>query len=123
MHDPYNPYTYLAKKPRKPIQFCKACSQPYLGKLTVQTYCKPCKPSISKAQIAAVITVRKARLAGDLPPPNKLKCVDCGKPAYCYDHRDYSKPLQVDAVCASCNKYRGAAKTEASEVVLDDGFI
>ena len=29
--------------------------------------------------------------------------------AYDYDHRDYSKPLEVDPVCRRCNQMRGPA--------------
>ena len=47
---------------------------------------------------------------GDLPPIKYLKCVDCGKDAFCYDHRDYRKPLKVDPVCKSCDGKRGAAE-------------
>jgi hypothetical protein len=36
-------------------------------------------------------------------------CTDCGKPARMYDHRDYTKTLEVDPVCGSCNQKRGAA--------------
>ena len=38
-----------------------------------------------------------------------LICVDCGNGADVYDHRDYSRPLQVAAVCHSCNQLRGPA--------------
>lgn len=44
-----------------------------------------------------------------LPRPDTLKCVDCGEQANCYDHRDYAKPLDVDAVCGRCNRLRGPA--------------
>ena len=47
---------------------------------------------------------------GKLKHPTLLKCVDCGKPATEYDHRDYSKPLNVDPVCHSCNLKRGPGK-------------
>ena len=46
---------------------------------------------------------------GILPRPSTLNCVDCGNAAHGYDHRDYSKPLDVVPVCRSCNKIRGAA--------------
>ena len=36
-----------------------------------------------------------------------IACVDCGEKATDYDHRDYSKPLKVDAVCHKCNVRRG----------------
>lgn len=39
-----------------------------------------------------------------------IACVDCEAPASCYDHRDYNFPLQVEAVCSSCNKKRGSGK-------------
>jgi len=38
-----------------------------------------------------------------------IPCVDCGKPAQGYDHRDYRKPLDVDPVCNPCNRTRGTA--------------
>lgn len=34
-------------------------------------------------------------------------CIDCGKPAQCYDHRNYYYPMRVDPVCQSCNAKRG----------------
>ena len=43
-------------------------------------------------------------------PHVHVHCVDCGQPATCYDHRDYDKPLDVRAVCQSCNLRRGPAK-------------
>lgn len=36
---------------------------------------------------------------GELKPATAFACVDCGKPAQCYGHRDYSKPLDVEPVC------------------------
>lgn len=44
---------------------------------------------------------------GALPHVLSLMCVDCGKPAHSYDHRDYTKPLDVVPVCSSCNNRRG----------------
>lgn len=57
--------------------------------------------------------VAKAVRAGDLYhlPHPWVHCVDCGKPAIRYDHRDYSKPLDVRAVCGGCNWQRGQAKS------------
>lgn len=54
--------------------------------------------------------VRDAVLNGNLLPAKLLSCTDCGKPAVLYDHRDYSKPLDVQPVCKSCNNKRGSAK-------------
>ncbi|MBB5414068.1 hypothetical protein [Paraburkholderia atlantica] len=53
--------------------------------------------------------VRRATQEGSLPAPSALKCSDCGCQASVYDHRDYNKPLDVDAVCQSCNLKRGPA--------------
>ena len=53
--------------------------------------------------------VARAVLKGDLPDVKTLVCVDCGSPATCYDHRDYSYPLAGDPVCRSCNSSRGKA--------------
>ena len=33
-------------------------------------------------------------------------CIDCGKRAVVYDHRDYNKPLDVVPVCISCNSLK-----------------
>ena len=51
--------------------------------------------------------VRRAILNGDLPHPSNLACVDCGAEATDYEHRDYSKPLDVEPVCHPCNMKRG----------------
>ncbi|MBO1748925.1 hypothetical protein [Stenotrophomonas indicatrix] len=37
-------------------------------------------------------------------------CVDCGSKAEEYDHRDYSRPFDVEPVCRACNRKRGTAK-------------
>jgi hypothetical protein len=42
-----------------------------------------------------------------LQPAATKKCVDCGNPAECYDHRDYTRPLKVEPVCKACNNRRG----------------
>ena len=47
---------------------------------------------------------------GFLPHPSEKKCMDCGKQATEYDHRNYDYPLGVDAVCRSCNVLRGKAQ-------------
>jgi hypothetical protein len=54
--------------------------------------------------------VRRAIATGKLVDPKTLLCVDCGEQAYCYDHRDWSKPLDVDPVCRAHNRKRGPAK-------------
>lgn len=44
---------------------------------------------------------------GRLPKASTLLCVDCGKKAHDWDHRDYNKPLDLEPVCAKCNQARG----------------
>lgn len=64
---------------------------------------------------AASSAVNAAVKSGRLPPPSTCACADCGKPARDYDHRDYSKPLDVQPVCRSCNKLRGPAIHRAQQ--------
>ena len=48
---------------------------------------------------------------GDLPRLDGLvPCADCAAPAREYDHRDYTKPLQVEPVCRRCNQKRGLGR-------------
>jgi hypothetical protein len=64
-------------------------------------------PIAVKAHYQVALAVYQGRLP-QLRWGHNIMCVDCGKyPASCYDHRDYTKPLDVDPVCGSCNKLRG----------------
>ena len=72
-------------------------------------YCPPCKQGIHRIQRNTSAKVSRAISNGILKHPSKLKCVDCGKKAQCYDHRDYAKPLDVVPVCSPCNVKRGTA--------------
>lgn len=61
---------------------------------------------MGQAHSAVAYAIKKSVL----PPINKdTKCVDCGGQAKHYDHRDYNKPLEVEAVCQKCNMRRGPA--------------
>jgi len=53
--------------------------------------------------------VANAVKSGFLPKADTQVCVDCGKQARVYDHRDYFLPLNVEPVCYGCNKARGPA--------------
>lgn len=57
----------------------------------------------------AASLVAKAVRLGELRRPSEFACVDCGRAACQYDHRDYTKPLDVVPVCRSCNVMRGPA--------------
>ena len=51
--------------------------------------------------------LQSAKKSGKIPTHVGLDCADCGAEAIGYDHRDYSKPLDVDPVCYGCNAKRG----------------
>lgn len=57
----------------------------------------------------AHLEVARAIRRGELPRPSDFPCADCGGAAIEYDHRDYSKPLEVAPVCRRCNVRRGPA--------------
>lgn len=61
-------------------------------------------------QRTAMSMVAKAKAQGLLPAlDGAIGCADCDRPAFVYDHRDYSRPLDVVPVCESCNRKRGTA--------------
>ena len=70
---------------------------------------------IDDLEIRRIMRNRAGRLLsealarGKIPQARRFRCVDCGKAATEYDHRDYGKPLDVQPVCHSCNMYRGPA--------------
>lgn len=68
-------------------------------------------------QSYAQAAVRRARLAGILPDlsTGEYACTDCSGVASQYDHRDYSRPLDVEPVCAGCNHRRGKASIPTAD--------
>ena len=62
----------------------------------------------SRVRAKAAQAVARAVREGLLIPPKQLICVDCGANAFCYDHRDYTKPLDVAPVCKRCDCLRGS---------------
>lgn len=79
-------------------RFCEPCAE--------QRRRKPELRGLGGNEMARKI-FRYAVKLGFLQPASGFDCVDCGKPAECYDHRDYSKPLDVEPVCIPCNSSRG----------------
>jgi len=75
------------------------------------------------ANAKACAIVAKAIKTGDLEPVKNHKCVDCGRQATEYDHRDYRKPLEVEPVCRSCNRKRGPALGEHYNTGKHNGVI
>jgi hypothetical protein len=74
-------------------------------------YCQPCKEQrdecVAMFKGDARLAVTRAIRRGEIADPNTLVCMDCGKQAAEYDHRNYHKPLDVQPVCKSCNRKRG----------------
>lgn len=64
------------------------------------------RPLVRKAMEAVAAAVRRGALRN--PRRESVQCTDCGGRATDYDHRDYTRPLDVVPVCRSCNKLRGA---------------
>lgn len=71
--------------------------------------CGPCVYPHGRLRVDAAQVLFKAVHSGQVPPAKGQQCVDCGRDADRYDHRDYSQPLNVQPVCASCNTKRGPA--------------
>lgn len=90
---------------------CKACSASISDRPRNAVMCRACRRARQHDPVrqAAHKAVADARRRGELPAPSTLACADCGGAATDYDHREYAKPLQVDAVCRGCNLRRGSA--------------
>lgn len=94
-------FQYFASSAR--VRFCDECLERRRAR-RASAYCDALPLAWRAHQ-----KVRRAVVSGQLPRVKTLTCVDCGKPARCYDHRDYTKPLDVAPVCFSCNTRRGPA--------------
>lgn len=91
---------------------CIMCGEKFICRRTVilRTTCYKCMPKWTSLRRRAQNAVRKAVREGRLPDWRHLACVDCGRPSIGYEHRDYSKKLDVVPICVSCNYKRGPAK-------------
>ena len=92
-------------------KLCADCNQEITGREPSARFCWGCSKLRPKknGQAQAAYQVNKAVRNGILPSASTLICVDCGKPAQCYEHRDYNKPLEVVPTCKGCNIRRGPA--------------
>ena len=90
-------------------RFCKLCQVNIEMRDSRAVFCFKCTDEKGKRTggTRAIYLVKKAIKNGILLPLENLLCVDCGKQAKCYDHRDYNKPLEVVPVCKKCNRIRG----------------
>ncbi len=92
-------------------RLCQCCQEADISHRPPRTlYCLACRnsgrvllmPTRARAFTAQLVS------AGVIPRADSLACKDCGQPASEYDHRDYAKPWEVEAVCPACNTKRGA---------------
>lgn len=72
---------------------------------------------------AAQNVVAQLKRLGKLDDAKQFPCVDCGRRAVEYDHRDYNRPDDVVPVCRSCNLQRGPAVPVVGSVkrLIDHG--
>lgn len=75
-------------------------------------FCRACTSLRTRlnGRSAACAAVARAIREQRLSPASHFCCTDCGAPAQEYDHRDYSKPLDVEPVCRPCNGRRGPGR-------------
>ncbi len=98
---------------------CEAYGEPMRGKIALMGEQRiEWNRLRSRAAQAVKRAIKNGRLA-DLKK-SVVACVDCGNRATMYDHRDYSKPLEVFPVCGSCNIRRG---TNAPTLLVVENFM
>jgi len=83
---------------------CGYCHEP-TRRWPSALYCLTCERKRARSFNGRLLA--RAIKAGSIAPASELPCVDCGALAECYDHRDYSRPLDVEPVCRACNWRRG----------------
>lgn len=79
-------------------------------------------PAILNGSQRAKGFVNYAVKKGWLMKPTELACVDCGKPAQHWEHRDYNDVYDVEPVCQRCNCIRGKGKPKEWSI-LDVRFF
>lgn len=89
---------------------CAECKTEFVGSNQAQL-CWSCNREVCRLRVAmtalATRAVAKEIRLGNLEHPSQLKCIDCGVQAEQYDHRDYTKHLEIQPVCTRCNIRRG----------------
>ena len=91
------------------IATCPGCGRTADRYARKGPYCHPCATVFYKESLRCSRLITRAVLAGEMKRAKDFVCVDCTRPARCYDHRDYTKPFAVDPVCGRCNLKRGHA--------------
>ena len=98
------------KRYRRRFQRCRSCQR--IHERIQQRARNKVRARKYPNQRRALQAVAHAKRKGMLKWVGKgcgIKCTDCHREARHYDHRDYSKPLDVDPVCVDCNIKRGPA--------------
>lgn len=92
---------------------CETCGDEEERSGVWQRFCYDCirahSVAYSRLTSPARAAVAREIREGRMKKASEFACVDCGKPARDYDHRDYARPLDVQPVCRSCNRKRGPA--------------
>lgn len=90
------------------MKTCHQCGSPVKGG---NHRCAACRNVCFVVMEDAHKVVATAIREGRLPRLSAVwtACVDCGLRAQQYEHRDYTKPLEVEPVCRKCNHKRGPA--------------
>lgn len=95
-------------------RICAFCGNEIsMSRKRISPYCSiECSNKVAEIRSSVGAAIRKAVKSGVIQKlDGSVQCVDCGNPARHYDHRDYTKPLDVSPVCRSCNFKRGPAHT------------
>lgn len=96
------------KRERILVRACKECDVSFETRSRhPRSRCPDCYGLAHYAGMKARAEVNRAIALGRLMPADRFRCTDCPEWATEYEHRDYSRPLAVEPVCASCNCRRG----------------
>lgn len=115
VHQRLVPFCYKCERKHKaenaPEKKCPVCGKTH--RCIASEYCSVgCSIDGLFISLKAHREVSKAVKLGEINRlDGQVACVDCGLPATVYEHRDYTKPLDVVPVCKSCNRIRGSAHT------------
>lgn len=101
---------------RNKYSYCKKCTKDYVSiwrkknKDKIRIYTQTALLTGSRLTAVYVHRAVKCGRLDDLKKIDK-KCSFCKtNKATMYDHRDYNKPLEVNPVCASCNRKLSGVK-------------
>lgn len=107
------PATYVQECAPDGRCLCAGCGDDLSSYCGAIVWCPRCRHErqlvLGPIQLAAKQAIARAVVRGEMPPARQLRCFDCGVQALDYDHRDYTKPMNVQALCRSCNLLRGPA--------------